>query len=691
MASKNLIAINLGGGMDGMNAVSYRDARSVGFIQTARQSAPANVLNYAEAPSKTVNLTKGSAVFTVADPTGITVGDLCYGSGLPRIRKLTVLSITGNDVTLSGPSYVDASGATVYFGSSTELFKMNETPAITSAGNLANPGLHRNLRWLADAFNTPVAGNPSKTKAAVVSNIGPMIVKYYKTSSAYGIFNMTTDDGVGGRRTLTAADTVKNLTSHNDQSSTWLANAPEGAIEGWGGGIADGFLQSLPTDAIKGLASVTLEPGTPFTAGTTATSYNASGNSLLLQYPGFSTHAWNIGKEGTTVMNALTDIVRQAARLDPTSYKNDFHESVTRFNESAELYQPLMKNAPEVTSPPTNVAQAIPLLHNLKQILRIMLMNNPNRGFTFVRSGNTVTAETAVSSGTATRVSGSTSTKIVCAGHGLFTSGTSASNLTDSVVITGVDAATPVDGYKITLTPGDEDNSFTVTTTATTALTDAPVTVRLKHNFTTANKVFIKETTYPIDSVIPVDGFQILTTPNNYTFTFSTTDSSAYAGANMGFAKLIHLDKQVFYTNTPGFSWDTHNEANDLPLEYLDLALSYFDSIASRMVNASYVGFTITEFGRTYSTNSTGGTDHGWGNHAFVWGKEVIGNKFYGDPLDYDPDGPHVGSNMLIPTTSVYQYGATLAKWMGSTDAEILELFPKLVNWPVEERYLGFL
>lgn len=690
MASKNLIAINLGGGMDGFNAVSYRDARSVGFIQTARQSAASNILNYEEAPSKTVNLTKGSAVFTVADTTGITVGDLCYGSGLPRIRKLTVLSIVGNDVTLSGPSYVDASGATVYFGSSTELFKMNETPAITSAGNLANPGLHRNLRWLADAFNTPVAGNPNKTKAAVISNIGTMITKYYKTTDSAGIFIMETDDGFGGRKVLLPQEQVKALTSHNDQTSTWLANAPEGAVEGWGGGIVDNFIESLPTDEMKGLAAVTLEPGTPFTSGTTATSYNASANAILLEYPGFTTTAWPGGKEDVSVSNALTNIIRQAARLDPSTSENDFHESVVRFNEAAELYQPLFKNAPEITSIPEDAGQASMLLRNLKQILRLMHMNNPNRGFTFTRSGSTVTAQTQVSNGVAARSLGSTSVKITCAGHGLFTSNT-AGNTTDSVLITGLDGSPPATGYKITLTPGDEDNSFTVTSTDTSALVDAAVTIRLKHNFTTDNKVFIKETTYPIDSVIPAAGFQIATVPDSYTFTFTTTDSGAYAGANTGFAKLIHLDKQVFYTNTPGFSWDTHDSTNDASLQNLDRGMEYFDSIASRMVNANYAGFTITEFGRTYTTNATGGTDHGWGNYAFVWGKDVVGNKIYGQPIDYDPSGPNIASTMLIPTTSVYQYGATLAKWMGSTDAEILELFPKLVNWPVNERYLGFL
>lgn len=690
MTSKNLIGINLGGGMDGLNAVSYRDARSVGFIQTARQSAPGNVLDYAESPSRVTTLVRNSSTFTVSDTTGLSVGDLCYGIALPRVRKLTVTSIVGNTVTLSGASYSDASNTTVYFGSSTELFKMNENPPITSAGNIANPGLHRNLRWLADAFNIPNAGNPSKTKAAVISNIGPMITKYYKTTNENGIFVMDTDNGVGGRRRVLPQEEVKNLTSHNDQTSTWLANAPEGAVEGWGGGIADAFINALPTDEMKGLAAVTLEPGTPYTSGTTTISYNASGNAILLQYPGYTTTAWPGGKENQQTQDELTELVRQAARLDPITYDNDFHVSVTRFNETAEQYQPLFNNAPEITNFPTNVGSATLLMKNMKQILRIMLMNNPNRGFTFTRVGNTVTAETQVSNGTVTRVDGSTTALVTCAGHGLFTTNATG-NGSDRVLIVGADISPPANGYNITLTPGDEDNSFTITTTDSTPLTNAAVTVRLKHNFSTSNSVFIKDTTHAIDSTIPEGGFRVQTVPNNYTFTFTTAVSGSYASANTGFAKLLDLDKQVFYTNTPGFSWDTHDSTNDQALLNLDRALEYFDSVASRIVNANYVGFTITEFGRTYTTNATGGTDHGWGNYAFVFGREVNGNQIYGEPLDYDPSGPSIASGLLLPTTSVYQYGATLAKWMGSTDAEVLELFPKLINWPVNQRYLGFL
>ena len=697
MASKNLIAINMSGGMDGLNAVSYRDARSVGFIQAARQSAPANILNYAEAPSKVVALTKGSPTFTVSNATDITVGDLCYGDDLPRTRKLTVVSLTpsGADtiVTISGAAFSTVATSTVYFGSTSELFKCNEGTPITVGGTPTNPAFHFNLRWLTDSFSVkPIPANANRTKSAVVSLIGTLIKPVYKASANSGIFGLRLD-GFGGTVAAGSKDVPLNLTSHNDQSSTWLANAPEGAIEGWGGGVVDDYLPSISSDILKGLAGISLEAGSPYLAGTSAVPYNISTNSVLLQYPGFTTLAFPGGKEVASVGVVLTDIIKQAAKLDPTDTDNDYHASALRFNTSAETYQPVLKNVPEITSIPTSIAAAVPFLTNLRQILRIMLMNNPNRGFTFERSGNTVTASTAVSNGTATRVAGSTSVKIVSPGHGLFTSNTDSAKLSDSVYITGVDASPPAAGYKITLVPGEEDSAFTITSTANTALTDAPVTLRLKHPFTTENKVFVKDTTLPIDSATaPVDGYQVLSvSADAFSFTFATTDSGAYASANTGFAKLIHLDKQVFYTTTNGFSWDTHNEANTLPLNYLDAGMTYFDSIASRMVNANYVGFTITEFGRTFSTNATGGTDHGWGNSAFVWGKDVKGNAFYGDPIDYDPAGKHVGTNMLIPTTSVYQYGATLAKWMGSTDAQVLELFPKLVNWPVNQRYLGFL
>jgi uncharacterized protein (DUF1501 family) len=44
---------------------------------------------------------------------------------------------------------------------------------------------------------------------------------------------------------------------------------------------------------------------------------------------------------------------------------------------------------------------------------------------------------------------------------------------------------------------------------------------------------------------------------------------------------------------------------------------------------------------------------------------------------------------VLIPTTSISQYGGTLAKWFGATDAELDGLFPTLTNFQVRD--LGFM
>jgi uncharacterized protein (DUF1501 family) len=48
-----------------------------------------------------------------------------------------------------------------------------------------------------------------------------------------------------------------------------------------------------------------------------------------------------------------------------------------------------------------------------------------------------------------------------------------------------------------------------------------------------------------------------------------------------------------------------------------------------------------------------------------------------------------MSGNILVPTTSVYQLGATLGKWLGLTDAELLTIFPNLANF--SRRDLGFM
>ena len=81
----------------------------------------------------------------------------------------------------------------------------------------------------------------------------------------------------------------------------------------------------------------------------------------------------------------------------------------------------------------------------------------------------------------------------------------------------------------------------------------------------------------------------------------------------------------------------------------------------------------------------------------FVLGGAVKGSDFYGmkgpNGIPYPKlqlNGPNDTDNRgrWIPTTSVEQYGATLAQWFGAADGDLNGLFPTLANFSV--RNLGF-
>ncbi len=169
-----------------------------------------------------------------------------------------------------------------------------------------------------------------------------------------------------------------------------------------------------------------------------------------------------------------------------------------------------------------------------------------------------------------------------------------------------------------------------------------------------------------------------------------------------GISGAAGAQRQVFFVSLGGF--DTHDLQNrsqaDL-MARLAHALRYFDTTLGAInARSSVTTFTASDFGRTFTSNGDG-TDHGWGSHHFVMGGAVKGGDLYGNfPVlgvknsnnnNFDSSPNQLGNGAMLPETSVDQLGATLGKWFGLTDTQLLDIFPNLKNFDAAKRDLGFM
>jgi len=151
--------------------------------------------------------------------------------------------------------------------------------------------------------------------------------------------------------------------------------------------------------------------------------------------------------------------------------------------------------------------------------------------------------------------------------------------------------------------------------------------------------------------------------------------------------------RQVFFASLGG--WDHHVSllaSHDPLMSQLNGAVGAFYQATEEMGLADrVVTFTASEFNRTLNANSNAGSDHGWGAHHFVIGAAVKGGMLYGTYPVVALNGPDdaTGRGVWVPTTSLDQYGATLASWFGVRADGLRAVFPNLANF--QPQNLGFL
>jgi uncharacterized protein (DUF1501 family) len=148
--------------------------------------------------------------------------------------------------------------------------------------------------------------------------------------------------------------------------------------------------------------------------------------------------------------------------------------------------------------------------------------------------------------------------------------------------------------------------------------------------------------------------------------------------------------RQVYFVGAGGF--DNHNDLGlhaRLLKGVSDALVGFQAAVEGLGVGSNVTTFTASDFGRRLMTNG-GGSDHGWGGHHFIMGGAVNGGNVYGNFPVIARNGPDdYYDGVLVPTTSVDQYGSTLARWFGVSVPDLPIVMPNIGRFSTTD--LGFM
>jgi len=156
----------------------------------------------------------------------------------------------------------------------------------------------------------------------------------------------------------------------------------------------------------------------------------------------------------------------------------------------------------------------------------------------------------------------------------------------------------------------------------------------------------------------------------------------------VGRSSAVGHKRQIFYAELGGF--DTHRGQMDpgvqpTLLRQLSEGLQAFrEALVELNALNDVTTFTISDFARTLNSNGSG-SDHGWGGVQMVMGGSPAqggshaGGRVWGQYPLLELNGEQsLQRGQMVPTTSVTQYGATMANWLGVSRNDLNTIFPGL-------------
>jgi len=146
---------------------------------------------------------------------------------------------------------------------------------------------------------------------------------------------------------------------------------------------------------------------------------------------------------------------------------------------------------------------------------------------------------------------------------------------------------------------------------------------------------------------------------------------------------ILDFSRQTFFITFGG--WDHHDEVlmnQQGMFALLSQALKeFYDATVELGISDKVTTFTISDFGRTLSSNGNG-SDHAWGGNTIVMGDDVNGGAIYGNYPDLYEDNPlDTGRGRLIPTVSADEYFADLGLWFGVNPSDLDMVLPNIYNF----------